>query len=82
MTIREPFKTAFYATFGVLLALLVFVSAGLLLVEINGDDMGAVSVRAVCAMHDGVLAVDDDNGLVLPTHLVVCRDGYVGEPTP
>lgn len=80
--IVKPFETAVAATLGVILGCGIFIWGSLALVDILDETMSAADVRTVCATHEGVQTIYGDDGLLLPSRLVLCRDGYVGEPKP
>jgi hypothetical protein len=72
--IDNGFSAAFGATFGVLVALALFVWAYEILEHPKVD---SVKVRALCAHHRGVQRVDDGGALFIDgTAFVTCRDGW------
>lgn len=72
--ITGGFEFAFAATFGVLVALGLFLWAYQI---IDDPEINSLKVRALCAHHQGVLRVDDGGATFLRgTAFVTCRDGW------
>lgn len=73
--VKGGFEFGFGATFGVLVALALFLAV--FKVIDGAPEIDSVKVRALCAHHHGVLKVDDGGAVFMDgMAFVTCRDGW------
>lgn len=75
--IDKPFTTAAMATLGALFAVTALIWVSLLFT----DRITTEDVAAVCVGHLGVQEIFEQDGFLMEaSRVVICRDGFVGEP--